>query len=58
MRKRKYPKCNSNNLIPIIYGMPGIDLVEKENKGEIKFGGCIVMPDSPKWYCEDCKSES
>ena len=58
MRKRKCPICNSNNLIPIIYGMPGMDLVERENNGEIKLGGCIVMSDSPKWYCKDCQSES
>jgi len=30
--ERKCPKCNSDKVIPIIYGLPGADLGEKEKK--------------------------
>lgn len=33
--KRRCPKCDSDKVVPIIYGMPGLDLVEKENRGEL-----------------------
>ena len=55
--KRKCPKCKSDKVIPIEYGMPGIELIEMENRGELKLGGCIVMPNNPKWYCKDCGND-
>jgi len=48
------PKCNSDKVIPIVYGLPGADLGEKERRGEIKLGGCLISPKNPKWYCKDC----
>jgi len=55
--ERKCPKCNSNKVIPILYGYPPVDLWEKEKRGEVKLGGCIVTSDNPKWYCKDCGNE-
>ena len=43
--------------MPIEYGMPGLELIEMENRGEVKVGGCIVMPDNPRWHCKDCENE-
>ena len=53
--KNKCPKCNSDKVISIIYGYPAGDVFEKERRGEVKIGGCIVMP--YKWYCKDCENE-
>jgi hypothetical protein len=36
------PTCNAGKLIPIIYGMPGRELMEQSERGEIELGGCVV----------------
>lgn len=46
--KRKCPECNSNKVIPILYGYLSVDLWEKEKRDKVKLGGCIVTPDDPK----------
>ncbi len=51
------PECSSENAIPIIYGKPGQELVEKAERGEVKLGGCVVSRESPYWYCADCETE-
>jgi len=58
MKKRKCSKCDSEKVVPILYGYPSGDMVEKLSRGEVKLGGCNVMPDSPKWYRKDCEDES
>ncbi len=55
--KGKCPKCNSDKVVPILYGYPSGDMVEKLSRGEIEIGGCIVMPDNPKWHCNNCENE-
>jgi len=27
--------------VPIVYGMPGVELAEAENRGELVLGGCL-----------------
>jgi len=51
------PKCGSTQVIKIIYGYPGRDLGDAEERGEIKLGGCCISDDNPTHYCKDCKSE-
>jgi len=36
------PTCNAGKLIPIVYGMPGSELVEQSERGELELGGCII----------------
>jgi hypothetical protein len=36
------PTCNAGKLIPIVYGLPGRELIEKSGRGEIELGGCEV----------------
>lgn len=50
----KCPNCNEK-LIRIVYGLPGNELMEKAKKGEVCLGGCIVLENSPKYYCKKCK---
>jgi hypothetical protein len=38
----KCPTCAVGKLIPIVYGMPGSELVEQSERGEIELGGCVV----------------
>ncbi len=38
----KCPACKVEKLIPIVYGMPGGELVEQSDRGEVELGGCVV----------------
>ena len=53
----KCPKCDSKNIVPIIYGMPGMDLREEEIKGKIQLGGCCIEEDAPDRHCNDCEHQ-
>ena len=46
----KCPFCGSNDIKEIIYGMPRVDF----DYSRYISGGCVVMPDSPKWHCDNC----
>ena len=42
--------CGSDDIKEIVYGMPRVDF---DYSRYISGGGC-VMPDSPKWHCDNC----
>ena len=45
------PKQHTDNIIPIVYGLPNKRTMKKAEKGKVKLGGC----DSgfcEKWYCK------
>lgn len=47
------PKCKkTDQVIPIEYGMPGPEMIELSERGEIALGGCEVWEDSPNYYCK------
>ena len=48
------PKCGSTNSIPIVYGKPSNEGLEKARRGEIVLGGCIITPNCPKHKCKEC----
>ena len=56
-QKQKCPTCNSWNIVPIVYGMPGADLEEQEQRGEVILGGCVVTDNDPDLCCKDCGRE-
>lgn len=41
--------------IPIIYGKPGQELVDRAERGEIYLAGCAEA--APRWYCPSCKNQ-
>lgn len=47
------PKCGNDTGIPIVYGLPGPDLMESAQRGEVMLGGCLVMDENPDWRCTD-----
>ena len=50
------PKCKSQNVIPIKYGLPPNDeWLEPARRGEFVWGGCCINKNSPQWICKDCK---
>ena len=55
-KKRQCPNCESQKVIPIIYGyIDGSPQVTQQiEDGKIETGGCCVSDESPKWKCQDC----
>ena len=56
--KKKCPNCSSaESVVPIRYGMPGLEMQQKHHEGKIKLGGCMVEIDDPNWHCKECELE-
>lgn len=47
------PQCG-HELVNIIYGYPGPELVKMANDEGIALGGCCIYAESPKLYCYGC----
>jgi hypothetical protein len=45
------PKNHSDNIIPIVYGLPNKRMIAKSKKGIVKLGGCDPSF-CEKWYCK------
>ena len=55
---KKCPNCSSAEfVVPIRYGMPGVEMMQKHHEGKIKLGGCSITEDAPKWYCKECERD-
>ena len=50
------PKCGSNNIGVIFYGMPKMDKVEKKKNKEVRMG-YMLSSDNPVWHCSNCGYE-
>ena len=50
------PECQSETVVPIVYGKPGPELRDRADRREVKLGGCIVMPDAANRFCFDCNT--
>ena len=48
-------RCGSRRWMRIAYGMPGADLWEAADRGEVELGGCSVGFDDPRWRCRVCR---
>ncbi|MCE8525781.1 hypothetical protein KBY23_10955 [Ruegeria pomeroyi] len=60
-KPRKCPNCGAAPVASILYGMPNLSskLMEKERRGEVVFGGCVIEMDGsqPVWKCTTCEME-
>ncbi len=54
----KCPHCGGK-AIPIVYGMPGLELFERAQRDEVRLGGCVITGDGrdPTRYCLACETE-
>ena len=57
---RRCPECASLRIAPIAFGLPGPELGEAAQRGELILGGCCCFGDErdPKWGCLDCGCRS
>lgn len=58
-RIKKCPKCGSDRVAPILYGLPVFDedLKRKIESEEIYLGGCCVGNADPQFHCFACKKD-
>ncbi len=55
MEKKQCPRCKALiEPMPILYGLPGPEMVLGAQAGKIRLGGCIVEPESPDYVCPEC----
>lgn len=47
------PRCGVGRVIPIVYGFPGSELIERARRGEVSLGGCVIMPGQP--HITECR---
>jgi hypothetical protein len=39
---------------PIVYGMPGEELFDLSERGEVELGGCCIDDHMPRFRCRRC----
>lgn len=55
--KTKCPRCQSENLIDIVYGYPSQQLQKAALEGKVKLGGCIIDFANPIYSCKTCNNQ-
>ena len=50
------PKCTSENITCIVYGLPFTTEFPPKHDRKISYGGCCITDKSPKWQCQDCEN--
>lgn len=48
------PQCGGPAL-RIVYGLVGPEAFGEMARNRQVPGGCVIMPDSPDWVCEECR---
>ena len=48
------PKCKSNHVSQILYGMPTHEAFRMAERGKLILGGCEIVPGQPDYGCLDC----
>ena len=55
--KSKIISCSicHGSALPVVYGLPGAELVKVSSLGLVKLEGCLVPPKEAKHYCVKCR---
>jgi hypothetical protein len=51
---RKCPKCSSEAVLKIEYGLPDEELSKRT---DVYLGGCCITGEDPEWHCKKCRWE-
>ncbi len=57
MEATSCPRCDSADVVPIVYGLPGEELIAGSVAGEVALGGCCVGPHDPEFHCQACEND-
>jgi predicted RNA-binding Zn-ribbon protein involved in translation (DUF1610 family) len=55
--RKPCPRCGSQEVVKIVYGMPSNETSEKVKRREVEIGGCLPSPAAPQWACKSCGFE-
>lgn len=47
------PTCTKAKLVPIVYGLPGMELRRDSEMGLVSLGCCVVRDNDPELCCWD-----
>lgn len=50
-------QCGQDAVVPIVYGLPGHQLMASAARGDVVLGGCEIEQDQPTHACKACGSE-
>jgi hypothetical protein len=51
------PICAKAKLVPIVYGLPGVELRRDSEMGLVSLGGCVVTGNDPELECLGCEAK-
>ena len=51
---KQCPGCRTDNVIPIEYGIPDMEMIKKHETGEIYLGGPDDEDAKEAWHCLNC----
>jgi hypothetical protein len=51
------PACTKAKLVPIVYGLPGMELQRDSENGLVSLGGCVVTGNDPELECLGCEEK-
>lgn len=51
--KKLCPLCRlSDEIIPVIYGLPSKKMMRDAKRGKYQLGGCVIMENNSKFFCK------
>lgn len=50
------PACGSARVVRIMYGEPGPEMIQADERGEAVLGGCCISDHDPSWQCIVCSA--
>ena len=57
-KPKECPKCNSEKIAEILYGMPDYEVIKDKLKSrELVLGGCVMEVGAPVWQCTNCNKK-
>lgn len=57
MAQHRCPQCHERSGVPILYGDPGEEMMERSKRQEIVLGGCVMEDDAPNRHCLSCQHQ-
>jgi hypothetical protein len=54
---KRCPRCHSDEVIPVAYGLPSPEMVEEAMAGRVALAGREAWPEAPDWRCVVCGHE-
>ncbi len=54
---KRCPRCNVEEVVPVVYGLPSPEMVGECRRGGVVLGGRTGWPDAPDHLCQNCGHE-